>query len=86
MKYTKGTYSSSAKGHSSNVNLTVNFDSDKIKNVSINVEGETSQRNKDVVSQLSAQILKAYRRRHSVPSRKRRTDGGSFKQEKDIDH
>ena len=58
MKYTKGTYSSSAKGHSSNVNLTVNFDSDKIKNVSINVEGETSQRNKDVVSQLSAQILK----------------------------
>lgn len=58
MKYTKGTYSSSAKGHSSNVNLIVNFDSDKIKNVSINVEGETSQRNKDVVSQLSAQILK----------------------------
>ena len=28
----------------------------------------------------------SYRRRHSVPSRKRRTDGGSFKQEKDIDH
>ena len=24
--------------------------------------------------------------RHSVPSRKRRTDGNSFKQEKDIDH
>lgn len=58
MKYIKGTYSSSTKGHSSNVNLTVDFDSDKIKNVSINVEGETSQRNKDVVSQLSAQILK----------------------------
>lgn len=58
MKYIKGTHSSSTKGHSSNVNLTVDFDSDKIKNVSINVEGETSQRNKDVVSQLSAQILK----------------------------
>ena len=57
MKYNNGTYKSCAKGHSSDVDLTVNFESDKIKDVKINVEGETSQRNQDVVSQLTSQII-----------------------------
>ena len=53
MKYNNGTYKSRAKGHSFDVDLTVNFESDKIQDAKINVEGETSQRNQDVVSQLT---------------------------------
>lgn len=55
--YKDGKYTSKAKGHSSDVDLTITLNNGVIRGVDINVEGESSPRNDAVVSQLSDQIL-----------------------------
>ena len=55
--YQDGKFTSTAKGHSSDVDLTITLTNGKIKDVKIDVEGESSSRNDAVVSQLTNQIL-----------------------------
>ncbi|GHV97311.1 fumarate reductase flavoprotein subunit [Lactobacillus nasalidis] len=57
MKYTDGTYTSKAQGHSSDVNVSVVIAGNKITDVQIDVGGETSSRNAAVVSQLRQEVL-----------------------------
>ncbi len=52
-----GKFTSKAKGHNSDVDLTIRLSDGRIEDVDINVEGESSSRNDAVVAQLSKQII-----------------------------
>ena len=58
-KYTAGTYTGTGKGHSSDVKVTVEFTSDSIQNVTLDVSGETPQIGGAAAEDLIKSILEA---------------------------
>ncbi|MEE3487230.1 MAG: FAD-binding protein [Bulleidia sp.] len=58
-KYTTGTYTAQAKGHSSDVTVTADFDSNSITNVTIDASGETDSIGQPAAETLTQSILDA---------------------------